>query len=44
MKTEPSAVIAICDRETEYACHLGEYLKAGASFLVRIRILSLIHI
>jgi hypothetical protein len=40
LKTEPSAVIAICDRETEYACHLGEYLKAGASFPVRIRIFT----
>ncbi|MGN1022914.1 MAG: hypothetical protein ACI4OJ_05400 [Lachnospiraceae bacterium] len=40
MKTEQTAVIAICDRETEYACHLGEYLKSGASFPIRIRIFT----
>ena len=40
MKNESAAVIAICDRETEYACHLGEYVKSGASFPVRIRIFT----
>lgn len=40
MKNESAAVIAICDREMVYACHLGEYIKSGASFPVRIRVFT----
>lgn len=35
-----SCVVALCDDETEYAFHLGEYLKSAASFPLRLRIFT----